>query len=111
MLGEGLPSGGEHHILCQARKPDRCGRKAGHTPMKLDIAPANTAAQPAPVVSEASVIVMDAVMADLQKRRLEGIRKYGGELMTHNGRDALIDAYQEALDLVMYLRQAIMERE
>lgn len=28
----------------------------------------------------------------------------------HNGRDALVDAYQEALDLTMYLRQAIEER-
>jgi hypothetical protein len=30
--------------------------------------------------------------------------------MTNNGRDSLMDAYQEALDLVMYLRQAIEER-
>jgi hypothetical protein len=27
----------------------------------------------------------------------------------HNGRDALKDAYEEALDLVMYLRQAMAE--
>jgi len=36
--------------------------------------------------------------------------KYHTYLLTHNGRDALIDAYQEALDLAMYLRQAIEER-
>jgi hypothetical protein len=32
-------------------------------------------------------------------------------LQPHNGRDALADAYQEALDLVVYLRQEIAERE
>jgi hypothetical protein len=31
-------------------------------------------------------------------------------LQAHNGRNALIDAYQEALDLVVYLRQAIEEQ-
>ena len=40
-----------------------------------------------------------------------GLERYGTKLQTFNGRDALWDAYQEALDLVMYLRQAIMERE
>jgi hypothetical protein len=32
-------------------------------------------------------------------------------LQPHNGRDCLMDAYQEALDLAMYLRQAIFERD
>jgi hypothetical protein len=31
-------------------------------------------------------------------------------LRAHNGRDALVDAYQEALDLCVYLRQVIQER-
>jgi hypothetical protein len=55
--------------------------------------------------------VTDQVVADLQFRRSQGIIKYGRELQTHNGRDALMDAYQEALDLAVYLRQAIMERD
>lgn len=50
------------------------------------------------------------VMADLCRRRRAGIAKYGTELKSENGRDALVDAYQEALDLVMYLRQMIEER-
>jgi hypothetical protein len=37
--------------------------------------------------------------------------KYGTPLQTNNGRDALMDAYQEACDMVMYLRQAIAERD
>ena len=55
--------------------------------------------------------VTDLVMLDLHERRKMGIKKYGNELQTHNGRDALIDAYQEALDLCLYLRQAIEERK
>lgn len=64
--------------------------------------------QPKPGVGGASVT--DAVIVDLQQRRQYGVQKYGTELESHNGRDALLDAYQEALDLVMYLRQALMER-
>lgn len=51
------------------------------------------------------------VVADMQARDAEGRRKYGTPLQPFNGRDALVDAYQEALDLVAYLRQAIAERD
>lgn len=50
------------------------------------------------------------VMADMEERRLHGITKYGVPVQPFNGRDALVDAYQEALDLCVYLRQAIAER-
>lgn len=43
---------------------------------------------------------------DLMARRDLGIERYGTELTTENGRDPLVDAYQEALDLALYLRQA-----
>ena len=49
------------------------------------------------------------VLADLTNRALEGKEKYGEPLLAHNGRNPLWDAYQEALDLAMYLRQAIEE--
>ena len=54
--------------------------------------------------------VWPLVIADMQARDAEGIRKYGTPLQTHSGRDALVDAYQEALDLAVYLRQCIEER-
>jgi hypothetical protein len=38
------------------------------------------------------------------------VRQYGERLAAHNGRDALQDAYEEALDLALYLRQALAER-
>lgn len=56
-------------------------------------------------------IVLPHVIQDLSDRAAVGKEKYGVMLETHNGRDALMDAYQEALDLVMYLRQAILERD
>ena len=51
------------------------------------------------------------VIADMQARDDFGRAKYGTPLQAFNGRDALVDAYQEALDKVVYLRQAIIERE
>lgn len=66
--------------------------------------------QPSPEWNGGEVVV-NVVVADLQERADTGKEKYGTYLETHNGRDALWDAYQEALDLVMYLRQAILERD
>lgn len=54
--------------------------------------------------------VWDLVMEDFRARDTEGRRKYGTPLQPNNGRDPLVDAYQEALDLVVYLRQEIHER-
>lgn len=54
--------------------------------------------------------VWDAVIADMRARDGFGRAKYGTPLQAGNGRDALVDAYQEALDLVVYLKQAILER-
>lgn len=67
-----------------------------------------TAKQPAPNGSGNPILGM--VLADLTNRALEGKEKYGEPLKAHNGRNALWDAYQEALDLAMYLRQAIEEQ-
>jgi len=55
--------------------------------------------------------VWDLVFHDMQERDQMGLRKHGTRLQANNGRDALIDAYQEALDLTVYLRQAILERD
>lgn len=51
------------------------------------------------------------VQADLEDRAQIGQTTYGERLHAFNGRDALVDAYQKALDLAVYLRQAIEERE
>lgn len=47
----------------------------------------------------------------LERRVQEGRKKYGVPLSTDNGRDALLDAWEEAADLLMYLTQMLMESE
>ena len=46
----------------------------------------------------------------LTQRMGRGLAKYGKPLQTKNGRDALWDALEEALDLCQYLAQAVLER-
>lgn len=50
------------------------------------------------------------VLKDMQDRIDMGFIKYGTVLKAHNGRDPLLDAYEEVIDLAMYLRQEIYER-
>jgi len=64
--------------------------------------------EPTPSTNSNTPIV-DLVKADLDARSAVGVGKYGTKLQAHNGRYALMDAYQEALDLCMYLRQVIEE--
>ncbi len=67
-------------------------------------------AQPRPVKNDHPA-VWPIVVRDMKKRHAFGVKKYGVGLQPHNGRDALRDAYEEALDLCVYLRQAIFERD
>lgn len=69
----------------------------------------DTHEQPAP--QPGKQIVGDAVLADFKQRMELGKQRYGTYLETHNGLDALQDAYEEAMGLCMYLKQAIMERD
>lgn len=66
--------------------------------------------QPAPTPTE-GVAVWNEVILDMYSRNQFGISKYGIPLQAHNGRDALKDAYEEALDLCVYLKTAIIERD
>jgi hypothetical protein len=49
------------------------------------------------------------VRRDLEERERLGKDRYGTALYPNNGRSALRDAYEEALDLACYLRQALEE--
>jgi len=66
--------------------------------------------QPAPVPNDSTPIV-DLVIADLIARKALGTERYGVALQSFNGRDAHRDGYEEAADLLIYLRQARAERE
>lgn len=65
--------------------------------------------QPLPTPNNGPAII-DLVMEDLRQRDALGQSKYGTRLQPHNGRNALRDAYEEALDLAIYLRQCLEER-
>jgi len=64
-----------------------------------------------PPVANGSVPVWELVIADMRERDQVGRARYGTPLQAHNGRDALADAYAEALDLAVYLKQAMVERD
>jgi hypothetical protein len=66
--------------------------------------------QPEPIPNEKTA-VWDLVLTDMRERDAVGRARYGVPLQPYNGRDALKDAYAEALDLAVYLRQAIFERD
>lgn len=53
----------------------------------------------------------DLVLTDIRERDAIGQSKYGVRLTPFNGRNSLKDAYQEALDLTVYLRAAVYEIE
>lgn len=71
----------------------------------------NRAATHEPAPTGSGQVVLDLVRADFEDRAKAGFEKYGTMLRADNGRDALMDAYQEAVDLCMYLRQALYERD
>ena len=64
-----------------------------------------------PPVPNGNPSLWQAVIADMQAREQLGIGRYGTPLQAGNGRDALRDAYEEALDLAVYLKPAITERD
>jgi hypothetical protein len=66
------------------------------------------AEQPMPVAS-GRPSVQGMVRDDLTAREAHGITVYGTPLQTFNRRDAIRDAYEEALDLAVYLKQVAAE--
>lgn len=70
----------------------------------------NITDQPMPIPNDRPV-VHEQVINDLRDRLTVGIERYGTPLQPFNGRDSLVDAYQEALDLAVYLRQRIEEQQ
>ncbi len=76
-----------------------------------DVAGPSLVTEQAPPVANAHPAVWPLVLADMQARDGEGRRKYGVPLQPHNGRDTLVDLYQELLDAAVYTRTLIYERD
>lgn len=66
--------------------------------------------QPIPTPNT-STPTLELVMRDMENRNKAGVEKYGTPLQPHNGRNSLQDAYEKALDLAVYLKNAIIELE
>jgi len=73
--------------------------------------------QPAPSVGEgaevwptitenANLALPEWLAGDMRERNRIGTAKYGTPLRVWNGRHPVVDAYQEALDLIVYAQQA-----
>lgn len=67
--------------------------------------------EPMPVRPATGRSIWDMVIEDMRERDQIGAAKYGGPLVAHDGRRSLVDAYQEALDLAVYLKKRIVEEE
>lgn len=92
--------------------PDNMSYAEALRQFELDVADKESYVKPElPPTQNNNPAVWDLVVNDMLERDKEGRRKYGTPLQPHNGRDVLVDAYQEALDLAVYLRQAIYERD
>lgn len=53
--------------------------------------------------------IRDRVADDLLRRKGRGFQVYGTTLQTFNGRNALLDMYEECLDAAVYGRQRLLE--
>lgn len=71
---------------------------------------AGTREEPSPTMSEHPPII-GQVMRDLVRRADGGVKKYGTLLRPFNGRNQLVDLYQELLDAVCYCAALIYEEE
>jgi hypothetical protein len=54
--------------------------------------------------------IVPLVVADLAERVEKGVQTYGAPLAVNSPNDALQYAYEEALDLAIYLRQELARR-
>jgi hypothetical protein len=64
--------------------------------------------QPLPTEGEGDIML--ALEKRVRERREKGVATYGRSLQAFNGRRALADAVEEAVDLAAYLEQELHER-
>lgn len=101
---------GAHASYCPSLMGQRCTCELAWGTRSTDRKPNLSIPEPAPRKNTYPA-VWDLVIADMQERDQSGHAKYRTRLQPYNGRDPLVDAYQEMLDAVVYLRQAIYERD
>jgi len=55
--------------------------------------------------------IQDMVIDDIKERKKIGVEKYGTVLKPFNGRNSIVDLYQELGDALVYCKQMMIERE
>jgi hypothetical protein len=116
-----------HPRSCHSRRGDSCGVMPGKgckCTCKLFVTVVDTSAAtivqppPKPAVGPAiwDLVIKDCIrqggselVDDMRARDALGCERYGIPLRAHDGRDTKIDAFQEALDLIVYAKKAAVE--
>ena len=65
--------------------------------------------QPLPVVVPGGENINEMVIHDLRERSAIGMAKFGTHLQANNGRDPVLDWYQEQQDALLYAGQVVVE--
>ena len=63
------------------------------------------------VAKKLRVLGLENIAEDTEARIRLGEKKYGTRLKAHNGRDAMLDLYQEVLDGLNYSEQLVVENK
>ena len=63
------------------------------------------------VAKDLRAVGLESIAEDTEARIRLGEKKYGTRLKAHNGRDAMLDLYQEILDGCNYARQLVIENK
>jgi hypothetical protein len=113
------PSGTTVEVHTQTAVRDASTVAAAFSSLLAPASPASVAAprqvavdeQAAPTPRPDLPDIWELVMQDMHARAEAGFHRYGSRLRPFNSRVPLVDAYQEALDLAVYLRQKIWEDE
>ena len=100
----------EFHMTFTAWQYDKALRRAEELRYENEIAADLDAARTQPIPHGTGPEIAPLVIADIEARVRLGEGKYGERLRSRNGRNALLDAYQEQLDGAMYLRQLLAEQ-
>lgn len=61
------------------------------------------------VIDDLRLFGAEYLIPEVEARMRQGLATYGIPLQANNGRDALVDAFQESIDLMKYLKQCIAE--
>ena len=62
-------------------------------------------------IAKFNSISLSELIEECYKRDELGLQRYGTRLQPFNGRDSIKDAFQEILDLLVYMKNVVLEQE